>query len=410
MTSAKAVVAVVGSLLLRASAQTECAVPVGFPSSTAVDRSLFKFFATVDFLPHFFTSTPGFCRSGPTWDHEPALDTNAGIAASAENNEAGDGQWFCVQERHTRVGCMAQCETRHDCDGFDRPPIEGLQECCLFTGNNTGNGDANRICFSKDVPRPFKPGDLRDTSVTVLPVPFLSYLTLSSNSLGVVASADMGWCFFWQWCGFVVKDCRGQVLYKVEVEALPDIDSTGKLYPGTLGVSYVIKDGAGMYLGRSSHLTDGYQPIRLLNAENEEVSMLITDAGFWRRTFFPLRWFVNTAVTAESATQVPLSDPRLLTLMVTFQFRNLGYFGFFWVFLLILLAAAYYYIRRERLRYGTYPARGWWKYFPFSSSSYDEEQEFLNTDGGCCTGRPKKQKTSWGNSFTLVSSPAGDML
>ena len=34
----------------------------------------------------------------------------------------------------------------------------------LFTGNNTGNGDANRICFSKDVPRPFKPGDLRDTT------------------------------------------------------------------------------------------------------------------------------------------------------------------------------------------------------------------------------------------------------
>ena len=141
--------------------------------------------------------------------------------------------------------------------------------------------------------------------------------------------------------------------------------------PGTAGLSYVIKDAvaerqvaeqwpslmhlateAGSYLGRSSHLTDGYEPIRLLDAENkqamhfcvhvclqcdnrespdvlgcapfsQQVSMLITAAGFWRRTFFPLRWFarnlaecctseatctkvdsckVNTAVTRQPVT------------------------------------------------------------------------------------------------------------
>ena len=34
-------------------------------------------------------------------------------------------------------------------------------------------------------------------TVTVLPVPFLGYLTLSSQTVGVVASAEMGLCLPW---------------------------------------------------------------------------------------------------------------------------------------------------------------------------------------------------------------------
>ncbi|CAE7943860.1 unnamed protein product, partial [Symbiodinium necroappetens] len=298
-------------------------------------------------------------------------------------------------EERTRVGCMAECETRADCHAIDRPPTIGFAECCLFTGNNTGNGVADRFCFSKDVTRTPQAGDLIDTTVTVLPVPFLGYLTLSSHTVGVVATAEMGLCLPWTWCGFIVKDCSGAILYKIEVDTLPDIDGDGTVLPGTAGLSYVIKDAAGSYLGRSSHLTDGYEPIRLLDAENKQVSMLITAAGFWRRTFFPLRWFVNTAVTRQPASAVPLADPRLITMMVTFQFRNLGYFGIFWILLLVIVVVAvYFYLKRSRgLAYdGGFSIRGGWLKGLSYYSQADEEQEFLNggDGGGCCTGRQKK--------------------
>jgi len=409
-------VTLVGQLALAALAQTQCEVPIGFPSSTSGDRSFFKFFASIDFRPFYFTKMAGFCRSGPSWDHEPALKTNAGQVEPGQQNSVGDNLWFCLKEQRTRVGCMAECETRPDCHAIDRPPTIGFDECCLFTGNNTGNGVADRFCFSKDVTRAPQAGDLIDTTVTVLPVPFLGYLTLSSQTVGVVASAEMGLCLPWTWCGFVVKDCSGAILYKIEVDTLPDIDGDGKVLPGTAGLSYVIKDAVGSYLGRSSHLTDGAEPIRLLDAENTQVSMLITAAGFWRRTFFPLQWYVNTAVTREPATAVPLADPRLLTLMVTFQFRNLGYFGIFWILLLVIVVVAVYlYLRRSRgLAYdGGFSIRGaCFRGLPYYSYA-DEEQEFLagGDGGGCCTGRQKKTpQNSWASSLMLVSSPAGETL
>ncbi|CAE7808372.1 unnamed protein product [Symbiodinium sp. CCMP2592] len=350
---------------------------------------------------------------------------------------------------------MAECETRPDChaallhfalpepggedsgacflhgDPWQPRPLIDRQRlaspnaaeadvvcCCisgLFTGNNTGNGVADRFCFSKDVTREPQAGDLIDTThgwidmegkqtVTVLPVPFLGYLTLSSQTVGVVATAEMGLCFPWTWCGFVVKDCSGAILYKMEVDTLPDVDADGTELPGTAGLSYVIKDAVGSYLGRSSHLTDGAEPIRLLDAENTQVSMLITAAGFWRRTFFPLQWYVNTAVTREPATAVPLADPRLLTLMVTFQFRNLGYFGIFWILLLVIVVVAVYlYLRRSRgLTYdGGFSIRGaCFKGLPYYSYA-DEEQEFLagGDGGGCCTGRQKKTPQATAASF-----------
>ena len=69
---------------------------------------------------------------------------------------------------------------------------------------------------------------------------------------------------------------------------------------------------------------------------------------------------------------MPLADPRLITMMVTFQFRNLGpstvhvkcccrvaslstkcsefpgYFGIFWILLLVIIVVAvYFYLKRS---------------------------------------------------------------
>lgn len=332
-----------------AVAAEPCAVPASFPKTSTVSRRFFGLWATLDFSPQTFHETPGYCRKGPSWAHEPALNTNVGEAKGAPNNAYGDHLWFCFEEPRTLLGCLAECEARAFCGSIDRPNIQRPEECCLFWTGNSGDDAPNRECWvRKELPANELPADaLKQTSVTVMPVPGITYLKLTSANTGVDAGAERNFCPIWTWCSFTVKDCFGNVIYDVVSEWSTDMDSDGNDMLGTSVVIYVVKSPDGQVLGRSSALSDGWEPVRFFNAQNQQVAVMVTASDWVKRLFFPLVWYINVDNPAASVAEEPMQDPRLLTFIATFQFRNLGYLATFPLFLLVLaciIAVCYYLI------------------------------------------------------------------
>jgi len=332
---------------LVAAAAEPCAVPASFPRTSRVSRRFFGLLSTLDFTPLAFHETPGFCRKGPSWKKDVKLDTNAGKTRGAINNEYGDKLWFCFEKPRTLLGCMAECEARPDCGSFDRPPNEDAQECCLFWEGNTGDDLPDRQCWVRqedqsDLP----PGSLLGTSVTVMPVPIFTMLKLDSSTRGVVAEANRWFCPTWTWCDFTIKDCFGNVLYEVSAEWTTDLDSDGVELLGTEVKAYIVTSPTGEVLGRTSRLTDGAEPVRLFNVQKQQVAIMITPEDWFLRTFYPLEWFVDVGNPSASVEAEPMQDPRLLTMIVTFQFRSLGYVATLPLLLFVLAAffAVYYYV------------------------------------------------------------------
>ncbi|CAL1152374.1 unnamed protein product [Cladocopium goreaui] len=73
---------------------------------------------------------------------------------------------------------------------------------------------------------------------------------------------------------------------------------------------------------------------------------MITPEDWFLRTFYPLEWFVDVGNPSASVEAEPMQDPRLLTMIVTFQFRSLGYVATLPLLLFVLAAffAVYYYV------------------------------------------------------------------
>eukprot|EP00913_Durusdinium_trenchii_P013051 g12251.t1 len=189
---------------------------------------------------------------------------------------------------------MAECEARDFCGSFDRGTVP-QSECCLFYKGNTGDGEAQRECFvKKTLPNELLPANhLSGTSVGVVPVPFIRYLKLTSNNEGLNADSQQGYCPFWTWCGFVVKDCFGGLLYDVVLQRTTDMDASGQEMLGTSVLAYVVKNAAGDILGRTAKLTDGSEPILIFNKDNQPVAVMVTPAGILMRALFDMTWYVN---------------------------------------------------------------------------------------------------------------------
>jgi len=74
-------------------------------------------------VPPGYRRTEGFCRSGPSWpDSGEVWDCSVGMATNSE--------------------CAAACDSNGECGAYDRPDLDGSQECCLFKVGNVGNGKA----------------------------------------------------------------------------------------------------------------------------------------------------------------------------------------------------------------------------------------------------------------------------
>mmetsp|Transcript_83036 Transcript_83036/g.199284 ORF Transcript_83036/g.199284 Transcript_83036/m.199284 type:complete len:428 (+) Transcript_83036:55-1338(+) len=407
----------------------QCAVPNAFPQTSTVQRGFWDFLATLRFSAQSFVQTQGFCRFGTSWNRQPRLETNMGEAHSAQNNAYGGNLWFCLEEPRTQLGCVAECEARYMCAAADRPPNPGPEECCLFYRNNTGDNQPDRECFVRkrlDVEE-LPAGSFVNTEVKVTPIPFLSYLTLHSDTTGVMATAEMGLCPMWTWCGFVVKDCHGDLLYEVRVEHVPDVNHEGVQLLGTTVPVYIFHDNQGTVIGRTNNLGHGGEPIRIFPADGGEVALMITAAGWFHRVFWNEKWFVNSNLPGAAVASYPVLDPRLLTFTVAFQYRNLGYLGTFWVLLLVLfLIGLCLYVRK--VKYGGWDCRAWdccrpggWcgccsglvdRIYSWREVMLYGEPEYQQQDASCCTGRGKTPKsdtkTMWKDeqeSLLLVRGP-----
>lgn len=116
--------------------------------------------ATLDFSPMTFERTQGYCRSGDSWSHTPALRTTMGSVTGGSNNahlgvdlglcfckrpRFGDNLWFCFAQPRTMLGCLGECEARADCLAVDRPAMDQREECCLFSGGGGRAADHGQI-------------------------------------------------------------------------------------------------------------------------------------------------------------------------------------------------------------------------------------------------------------------------
>ncbi|CAK9098832.1 Probable ubiquitin-conjugating enzyme E2 R521 (E2 ubiquitin-conjugating enzyme R521) (Ubiquitin carrier protein) (Ubiquitin-protein ligase) [Durusdinium trenchii] len=282
-------------------------------------------------------SWPPSSRRPPLHRHAPRAEF-AGLASMLPLNASS-------AEPRSVIGCMAECEARDFCGSFDRGTVP-QSECCLFYKGNTGDGEAQRECFvKKTLPNELLPANhLSGTSVGVVPVPFIRYLKLTSNNEGLNADSQQGYCPFWTWCGFVVKDCFGGLLYDVVLQRTTDMDASGQEMLGTSVLAYVVKNAAGDILGRTAKLTDGSEPILIFNKDNQPVAVMVTPAGILMRALFDMTWYVNVLNPDIPVQQEPMTDPRLLTFIVTYQFRGLGFFGTFvtlLIFFLVLSVVCY---------------------------------------------------------------------
>lgn len=371
-----------------------------FPQSSTVTRSFWSPNAKVDFSPMTFIHTDGYCRKGESWPHDPALQTNVGQVHGAPNNAFGDKLWFCFEEPRSVIGCMAECEARDFCGSFDRGTVP-QSECCLFYKGNTGDGEAQRECFvKKTLPNELLPANhLSGTSVGVVPVPFIRYLKLTSNNEGLNADSQQGYCPFWTWCGFVVKDCFGGLLYDVVLQRTTDMDASGQEMLGTSVLAYVVKNAAGDILGRTAKLTDGSEPILIFNKDNQPVAVMVTPAGILMRALFDMTWYVNVLNPDIPVQQEPMTDPRLLTFIVTYQFRGLGFFGTFvtlLIFFLVLSVVCYLlYLRFYASAWlGPSSLRLWLS--EWCGCCFPKRSQLLIDHEGyaCCGGRGKPSKWS----------------
>eukprot|EP00490_Sorites_sp_Unknown_P009709 CAMPEP_0114650222 /NCGR_PEP_ID=MMETSP0191-20121206/7535_1 /TAXON_ID=126664 /ORGANISM="Sorites sp." /LENGTH=238 /DNA_ID=CAMNT_0001864035 /DNA_START=34 /DNA_END=750 /DNA_ORIENTATION=- len=178
----------------------------------------------------------------------------------------------------------------------------------------------------------------------------MTYLELNSATDGVKAEAVRWLCPTWTWCTFTVKDCFGDVLYEVVADWRTDLNSEGEEMLGTSVMAYLVKSKDGTVLGRTSRLTTGEEPVRIFNAQGDQLAVMVTAAGWFWRLFYPIEWYVNIDNPGATVEEEPMQDPRLLTFIVTFQYRNLNYFSTFTEILLILVALffLYYWVASRR--------------------------------------------------------------
>ena len=153
---------------------------------------------------------------------------------------------------------------------------------------------------------------------------FQSTAHLSTQADEGAAFAIMDICLPLSHCSFRIFNCDGNPLYALEAKMLPAISS-----PLQLIWAYEIRNSNGEYIGRTSELQSGYQPIELYDAKGRNVATLSTAWTLWS-AISSGDWYINNEFPSLEVSAAPVLDARLVTFLAAHQFATQGWFGPFW--------------------------------------------------------------------------------
>lgn len=149
-----------------------------------------------------------------------------------------------------------------------------------------------------------------------------AHLSTQSDEGSALAIMDM--CSPLSHCSFRVFNCDGKPLYALEAKLLPSLSN-----PLELMWSYEIRNSTGSYVGRTSELQSGYEPIALYDATGRNVATLSTVWTFWSAVSTG-NWYINNEFPHLDLATTPVLDARLVTFLAAHQFAAQGWFGPFW--------------------------------------------------------------------------------
>ena len=214
-------------------------------------------------------------------------------------------------------------EEHGDCVAFDRPNVFGKAGCCWYPGGQAvvADGSVGKKCFMRS--KSDGEQNLYFGEVWRQPA-FFSTAHLSTQADEGAAVAVMDICLPLSHCSFRIFNCDGKPLYALEAKMLPSLSS-----PLELIWSYEIRNSSGEYIGRTSELQSGYQPIELYDAKGRNVATLSTVWTFWS-AISTGNWYINNEFPSLDLYVTPVLDARLVTFVAAHQFATQGWFGPFW--------------------------------------------------------------------------------
>jgi len=270
--------------------------PVRLPATLLMEKSIWSFFATFTMQRFEFSMQQGSCK--------------------AEKNR-------CMGQALTAVECAAECEKHSDCVAFDRPNVFGKAGCCWYPSGQAvvPDGSSQKKCFVRESQEQ-KPSSYFGEVWRQPAFQSTTHLSTQADEGAAVAITDM--CSPFSHCTFRVFNCDGKPLYALEAKMLPSLRN-----PLELIWSYEIRNYRGDYIGRTSELQSGYQPIELYDAEGRNVATLSTVWTFWSAVSAG-NWYINNEFPNLDLSATPVLDARLVTFLAAHQFSTQGWFGPFW--------------------------------------------------------------------------------
>ena len=188
----------------------------------------------------------------------------------------------------------------------------------------TADGSPGSKCFERDDSEDFYFGDIWRQPFAFHTV---SYLSTKEDHRSATSVMDV--CLPWSHCSFRIFNCAGEPLYALQAKLLASASN-----PLQQVWAYEIRNSSGGYLGRTSELQSGYEPLELFDANGRIVATLSTTWTFWS-ALSSGTWYINNQFPGISLTQAPVLDGRLVTFLAAYQFVAQGWFGPFWSLILV---------------------------------------------------------------------------